>query len=179
MAEQKIDESRRAVLQGSSALVLGSLLAGQQAVASASQQDSMMELITIEMTETRNFLASWFAGKVDKPERLEDFYLTKRLDRNFHIVRPDGRRLDRNKTLEGFFGKLYGFNPSVLRHDNDNIHTLLDTDTVAVVGYDESHVYQDHAVVNSLNAVFLRDEMAPNGVSWLLVHETAKEKKHV
>jgi len=90
----------------------------------------------------------------------------------FTIVRPDGRRLDRGQTLDGFFENLYASDPAVLRHDNVNVHPVLDTPGVCIVGYEEVHVYADHAVTNALTAVFLRDPSAPRGVAWLLVHET-------
>ena len=158
--------------QGGTALTLGGLVSGGNVSASVAEKVSLLDQVRIEMRETRNFLASWFAGRVEKPEDPEDFYLQQVLAENFQIVRPNGRRLDRDQTLSAFYGKLYGSDPTVLRHDNDNVTIILDTATVAVVGYDESHLYQDHAVVNALTAVFLKDDNAPNGVSWLLVHET-------
>ena len=129
------------------------------------------------MQVTRNFLASWFAGKASKPENPADFYLNKVLADNFMMVRPDGTRLDREQTLDSFFNKLYASEPDVLRHDNLNINTILDTGSLAVVAYEEDHVYVDESIVNAVTAIFLQNEKAPNGVSWLSVHETALTKE--
>ncbi|MDJ0926729.1 MAG: hypothetical protein QNJ73_03675 [Gammaproteobacteria bacterium] len=133
----------------------------------------MLDSVLVEMRFTRNFLADWFAGNLQRPEDPADFYLNQVLAKNFSIVRSNGVRLNREQALATFYGKLHGSDPTVLRHDNNNINSLLDTGEVAVVEYDESHVYEGHTVVNALTAVFLKDSAAPNGVRWLLVHETS------
>ncbi len=170
--------SRRHFLGGVGLVSIGAMFAlpGSAASDSSTGNNSMIEDVLVEMRETRDFLANWFAGKPDKPARLEDFYLNKVLADEFYIVRPDGRRLAREQTLKGFFEKLYNSDPTVLRHDNDNIRPVLDNGHVAVVGYDETHVYSDHAVTNALTAVFLKNDTAPHGVSWLVVHETPINK---
>lgn len=134
--------------------------------------DRLRKDIFKEMQATREFLCNWFAGRLEKPESLADFYLSKVLDSNFNIVRTDGTRLDRQQTLSSFFEQLHGFDPGVLRHDNSKIVILLDTGTIAVAGYREHHVYAGHETINAVTGVFLKSESAPNGVSWLLVHET-------
>ena len=125
-----------------------------------------------EMRVTRDFLAGWFAGRLEKPKSRKDFYLNTVLAHDFTTVRPDGTRLDREQTISAFFNKLYGSEPTVVRHENLNIRTTLNTGTIAVIEYQEKHVYVDHSLVNALTAVFLKDETKPNGVSWLVVHET-------
>ena len=167
--------TRRHLLEGTGSLALVGVLAAGTAAASDQETGSLLEQALVEMRFTRNFLAKWFAGAIQKPEDPADFYLNRVLAKNFNIVRPNGVPLNREQTLAGFYGKLHGSDPMVLRHDNDNINPLLDTAAVAVVGYDESHVYQDHTVINALTAVFLNDNTAPNGVRWLLVHETPIE----
>ncbi len=172
MAKRNTDTVRRGLLQSGTALALGGLVNGGSVNASVAGKGSLVEQVMVEMRETRNYLANWFGGKIEKPEDPGDFYLQNVLADNFHIVRPNGIRLNREQTLAAFYGKLYGSDLTVLRHDNDNIITILDTDTVAIVGYDESHVYQTHKVTNKLTAVFLKNDNAPNGASWLVVHET-------
>ncbi|MBT7950723.1 MAG: hypothetical protein HN764_03790 [Gammaproteobacteria bacterium] len=134
--------------------------------------DILLKQIYEEMRVTRDFLAAWFAGSLEKPEKVEDFYLSRVLAENFTTVRPDGTRLNREQTIHGFSEKLYGSEPDVIRHENLNIQAILNTESIAVIAYDEKHVYSDHAKVYALTAVFLKDETAPNGVSWLVVHET-------
>jgi len=137
--------------------------------------DDFVERVLIEMGETRSFLADWFAGRAEKPQSPEEFYLNKVLAQNFNIVRPNGLRLDRQQTLASFFSKLYGSDPQVLRHDNSNIQIILQQTGMLVMGYDESHIYRDHVITNTLTAVLLAAPNAPNGVQWQLVHETFKQ----
>ena len=133
---------------------------------------ALFERVLREMQETREFLADWFSGRAEKPPGPGEFPLMQRLAKGFHTVRPDGTRLDREQTLRVFFNNLHGSDPDVLRHDNDNIKVLLETDSLLLVGYDEQHVYQDYIRTNTLTAAFVLNDSAPNGVSWLLVHET-------
>ncbi len=140
--------------------------------ASEPHNDSFLDRVEREMQDTRNFLANWFAGRAEKPEYPGDFYLKGVLTKDFHTVRPSGTRLDRQQTLDCFYDKLYGSDPGVLCPENDNIVTLLSSDTLVIVGYDESHVYPNEIVVHALTAAFVKDANAPNGVAWLLVHET-------
>lgn len=166
--------TRRRVLEHTRLLTVGLLLSGNELVA-AEQPDkphTLIERALLEMRDTRNFLADWFAGRHPKPERPEDFYLTSVLAKNFTIVRPNGLRLNRDQTLQNFFEKLHGSEPTVLRHDNVNIQPILDRGDVVVVGYDERHVYTDHVTVNALTAVLVEHQSAPNGVLWQVVHET-------
>jgi hypothetical protein len=166
--------TRRYLLERTGLLALCGVLPIRNILATehTMDSDSLLKQVLIEMCVTREYLASWFAGLLEKPESLEDFYLSRVLAENFTIVRPDGTRLDRDQTLHGFFERLYGSEPTVIRHENLNMRTILDTGTIVVIGYDEKHVYTDHAVTNALTAIFLKNETAPNGVSWLAVHET-------
>lgn len=141
-----------------------------------SSADVFLKQVLEEMRVTRKFLANWFAGRLDKPGSLEDFYLGKVLHESFTTVRPDGTRLDRDQTLHVFFENLYGSEPTVIRHENLDILSVLNTGTIAVIAYNELHVYPDRTATNALTAVFLINETAPNGVSWLSVHETPVEK---
>jgi len=172
--------TRRCLLERTPLLALGGILPVQNIFAAEpeSDPDFLLNQVFIEMRVTRDFLAGWFAGRLEKPDKLADFYLGAVLAENFTTVRPDGTRLDREQTLHVFFERLHGSDPTVLRHENDNIHAVLNTGTIAVIEYDEKHVYAEHAVVNALTAVFLKNEMAPNGVSWLVVHETHIKKQN-
>jgi hypothetical protein len=155
-------------------LTVGLLLSGNEMAAAEqpSARHTLLERALLEMRDTRNFLADWFAGRQQQPERPEDFYLNKVLARNFTIVRPNGLRLNRDQTLQIFFDRLHGSEPTVLHHENINIQPILEREDVVVVGYDERHVYTDHATVNALTAVLVHDQSAPNGVRWQVVHET-------
>jgi hypothetical protein len=172
--QMKSAVTRRNLLEYTGLLALSGIFPVRDILAAehTTDSDTLLNQVLVEMRVTRDFLASWFAGVLEKPEKLEDFYLSRVLAENFTIVRPDGTRLDRDQTLHGFFEKLYGSDPTVIRHENRNMRLILDTGTIAVIGYDEKHVYTDHAVVNALTAIFLKNETAPNGVSWLVVHET-------
>ena len=134
--------------------------------------DELLHRVEEEMLVTREFLADWFAGRLDRPKDSQDFYLNRVLAKNFNTIRPDGTRLDREQTLNGFFEDLHASEPNVLRHENLNIRTLSNDGNIAVIQYDEKHVYTDHDSTNALTAVFLRNDSAPHGVSWLVVHET-------
>ena len=140
---------------------------------------ALFDRVLQEMQETREFLADWFSGRAEKPSNSGDFPLQQRLARDFHTIRPDGTRLDREQTLNVFFNILHGSDPKVLCHTNDNIKVLLETDSLVLVGYDELHVYQDHTRINALTAAFVLNDLAPNGVSWLLVHETPKNEEQL
>ena len=134
--------------------------------------EELLRRVEEEMQVTREFLADWFAGRLEKPNDSKDFYLNRVLAKNFSTIRPNGARLDREQTLQAFFEELHGSEPGVRRHDNLNIRSLSNDGNMAVVQYDERHVYTDHDNTNSLTAVFLRNDSAPHGVSWLVVHET-------
>ncbi len=172
--QMKSSMTRRYLIERIGLLALGGILPVRNILATepATDSNTILKQVLVEMRMTRDFLASWFAGRLEKPEKLADFYLGKVLAENFTTVRPDGTRLDRDQTLHVFFEKLYGSDPTVLRHENHNIHPVLNTETFAVIEYDEKHVYAEHAVVNALTAIFLKNATAPNGVSWLVVHET-------
>ena len=158
-------------------LLTASLFTGiisDRTVYQAEVENDLFDKAKIEMEYTKNFLSDWFAKRIDKPNSIDDFYLNKVMAPDFTIVRPNGERLTRAQTLQGFFNKLYGFEPDNIRHDNTHIQALFSSKDLIMVGYDETHVYRTHEVTNTLTSVLLRDDEAPNGVLWVLVHETPK-----
>jgi hypothetical protein len=173
MSQLKTDKTRDILLQSLTVAGPGEAVTSGSAGASLARTGALLERVLVEMRETRNFLASWFAGAVEKPEDPMNFYLQSVLAENFSIIRPNGLRLDRQQTLLRFYENLYASDPTVLRHDNSNIRAILLTPEVVIVDYDESHVYRDHSIVNALSAVFQKDDEAPNGVRWLRLHETS------
>ena len=115
-----------------------------------------------EIEAVHDFFDAWFRGELDDAafDRFADA-----LDDDFHIVGPNGRRMDRSRTLDLVrAGKASGHRAITVR----NIALLWHHGDVIAMGYED---WQGERGRLS-SAVFRDDRQAPGGLRWMLVHET-------
>lgn len=124
-----------------------------------------------EVRELHAFFEGWFTGELppEAIERLEDAFHP-----SFTMVDPAGTVIVR-AALIGDVAAAHGLGE--VHIEVDNFHQLAVRDRLIVGRYDEwQHRARDGVV--SINgrrstAVFIPDRVAPCGVRWLTVHETA------
>lgn len=89
----------------------------------------------------------------------------------FSMVGPAGVRLDRAGVLDMLGERLGAFGPA-FRIEIRDPAPLASGPGFLAVGYDEVQVNRPGPLSRRASAVFAPDARAPNGLVWLLVHET-------
>jgi hypothetical protein len=86
-------------------------------------------------------------------------------------VGPSGARLNRAGVLEMLRSRKAAFGPAFRIEIRDCIELAAGPGFIAV-GYDEIQANRPGPLQRRASAVFLTDAQGPNGLRWLLVHET-------
>jgi hypothetical protein len=89
----------------------------------------------------------------------------------FSMLGPSGARLDRTGVLDMLRSRRAAFGPE-FRIDIRNAIQLAAGPGFLAVGYDEIQANRPGPLNRRASAVFLPDAAGPNGLRWLLVHET-------
>lgn len=122
-----------------------------------------------EIVELHRFFQNWFNG--DIPCTDEAFQRMDRvMDDGFTIVMPNGKRIDRDPLLTGLY-KAHGGRPGI-RIWIEHVRLLMTEGPMAVVEYEEWQQEGETTTARVSTAVFRDEPAAPNGLSWLRVHET-------
>ncbi len=119
-----------------------------------------------EIKELHDFFEHWFNGAIE-PEALDRFEAA--LAPSFVLVAPDGRRWSRNEIIDRVTAAYDGERLDIQIRD---VRIVDETDTRVTAQYEELHDKQGSRTVRLSTVVFARSEPAPNGLLWLLVHET-------
>lgn len=128
----------------------------------------MFEACEREARGFHEFLEAWLSGAV--PETDAAFARTDALAAPFEIVGPDGDRRDRAALLADLRAA-HGSRPSLTIEIRDVRRRVAEGD-LALVTYRERQAGAEGTTVRLASALFGNDPDAPNGVSWLHVHET-------
>lgn len=128
----------------------------------------MFEACEREAREFHEFLEGWLSGAA--PETDAAFARTDALAAPFEIVGPDGDRRDRAALLADLRAA-HGSRPSLTVEVRDVRRRVAEGD-LALVTYRERQADDEGTAVRLASALFGNDPGAPNGVSWLHVHET-------
>ncbi|MBT8214804.1 MAG: DUF4440 domain-containing protein [Acidimicrobiia bacterium] len=118
-----------------------------------------------EVEELHAFFDAWFRGAADSMERMEAV-----LASSFTIVGPHGTTMDRDETIEAVrtaFGR-----SGTLRIRTSDHHLISSTSELVVARYTETHELPVGGNRRLSTVIFRPDEHAPNGLTWLSVHET-------
>jgi hypothetical protein len=89
----------------------------------------------------------------------------------FSMVGPSGARLNRDGVLDMLRSRRAAFGPEFRIEIRDPVALAAGPGFVAI-GYDEIQAGRPGLLNRRASAVFLLDSAGPNGLRWLLVHET-------
>lgn len=114
----------------------------------------------------------WFTGTIDRDgfDRIE-----AALAPEFELVTPDGDRLERDGVLEWLRDSYGREEPGDMEIDIEDVALLETTDTHALARYEEWERTTDGRTGRISTALFRQDPDAPEGVTWVALHETALE----
>jgi hypothetical protein len=121
-----------------------------------------------EVQRQHVFIEAWMAGDPVADTDWREF--EESLDDSFAIVSPAGNEASRQHLLEGFSGAC-GVLPGV-SIEIRNANVLHQLDGVAVVRYEEWQLHPTAGNQRISTVVFVEDQAAPLGWSWLALHET-------
>jgi len=121
-----------------------------------------------EIIQLHRFFQDWYRGRLDD-DQFSRF--DRALDRDFSIIMPDARVLERPDIIQAVRGQKASDEHAVLEIRNATLRHA--RDGVAVFTYEEWQGRQGEAPRGRLSTVvFASDKDAPNSLSWLHVHET-------
>lgn len=127
-----------------------------------------------EIQELHQFFQDWFTGSIAQTE--QNFSrVTMGMSEQFALISPDGTLADYQTVISWLRGG-YRSRPN-FRLWTDKIVVRHQTDELALATYEEWQEI-DGKINARLSTVLLRAKAdAPNGVEWLHVHETWRQKE--
>lgn len=150
--------------------ISGGQAIGPNRAALQAKRDTLrsMHRAETEIRELHDFFEHWFNGAIE-PEALDRFEAA--LAPGFVLVAPDGRRWSRTQTIDRVTSAYDGEHLEIEIRD---VRIVDETGARVTAQYEELHNKQGSRTVRLSTVVFARSEPAPNGLLWLLVHETWK-----
>ncbi len=118
-----------------------------------------------EIDELHVFFETYFLGTEASLDRLESV-----LAPSFSMVNASGTEWDRAKTIAAV--RAARGHATSLRITTSGHRLLYEGDGCLVARYVEEHRLAERSNCRVSTVVFVTDDRAPNGVSWLRVHET-------
>ena len=136
---------------------------------------ALEQALRAEFDDFHGFINEWFRGECPEHESLLDQRHARHLAREFQIILPSGRVLDRNGLIDLIRG-LYGTNPRFKKQIRNVQPRPMNCRGYALVNYEEwqreaanfdppNHARQVSAVLR-----ILPDD--PMRLEWLQIHET-------
>lgn len=123
-----------------------------------------------EINELHQFFQDWFNGAIPATDKTFARLLTA-LGPGFTIINPDGRLTERRSLVEGLRKSYNTRNRFKIWIENFQFWRL--EGSISVMIYEEWHqTLNGEPAARISTALFKEDANAPNGVSWLHVHET-------
>lgn len=123
----------------------------------------------LEIRELHDFFTHWYAGAIE-PETLDRFEAA--LGPGFVLVSPDGRTMGRDEIVERVTSAYDGEDLAI---DIRNVNILDETADRVTAQYEEWQQRAGTETARVSTVVFRKSESAPNGLQWLVVHETWKD----
>ncbi|TAM95066.1 MAG: hypothetical protein EPN45_23465 [Rhizobiaceae bacterium] len=120
-----------------------------------------------EVKDRHLFFADWLTGRLAETALADSM---RGFLPNFRRIAPDGSEMDR-ATLETWLAAHRGTMPKSFTIEIADLRIVLDTSACIAVGYREIQPGQTPPSHIS-TALFVPEEVAPNGVAWLHVQET-------
>ncbi|WP_254537832.1 DUF4440 domain-containing protein [Halomarina litorea] len=128
----------------------------------------MFDACEREVRGFHRFLESWLAG--DCPDTAARFARTDALGAPFELVSPDGGRRDR-ETLLADLRAGHGSLPGLAIEVRD-VRSRVQTGDLALITYEEHQRRGSERTARLSSALFAPAPDAPEGVSWVHLHET-------
>jgi hypothetical protein len=120
-----------------------------------------------EIESLHNFFAAWYCGEAKDFTRLSDA-----LAPVFEMIHPDGNRVSREAILDSIREAEAAYDPRAFDIDIRNVEAVDIGDDYAVLRYEEWQTTPDGENGRLSTVLFDVDSDAPNGLSWVTVHET-------
>jgi hypothetical protein len=122
-----------------------------------------------EIVELHQFFEAWFTGKLSQTET-DYTRFAQVMATGFTMVSPDGVLLDRDPLLKSLY------DAHNKRRDTriwiKNVQLRQQHGDIFIVTYEEWQSEKDVQTARLSTVVFRQKSDAPNGLEWLLVHET-------
>lgn len=120
-----------------------------------------------EIEALHDFFVAWYTGRADGVDRLEAV-----LAPHFEMVTPDAERVGRGEVIDSVRATGDAYDPGAFDIDIKHFDAVDIHEGHAVARYEEWQHTPD-GTNSRLSTVFFRaDSDAPNGLSWVTVHET-------
>ncbi len=120
-----------------------------------------------EIVQLHQFFEDWYRGH----ETADFDRFDQALSDGFMIIMPDGRVLDRDVIVEAVRGQHDSDSQAELEIRNVQLHEV--HEATAIFTYEEWQGRDGETMRGRLSSVvFALDDQAPNGLTWLHVHET-------
>lgn len=120
-----------------------------------------------EIEALHDFFVAWYTGETTDFQRLEGA-----LAPAFEMVSPDGERVSREAIVEAIREREGVHAPGSFDIDIRNVEMLDSGKDYAVVRYEEWQTTPDGENGRLSTVLFHADSAAPDGLSWVTVHET-------
>lgn len=123
----------------------------------------------VEIVELHQFFEDWFNGNIPDTDvqfqRMDDV-----MDTSFVIVMPDGKRVTRDPLL-ALLKKSHGKRAGI-RIWIESVQVLVSEGGIVIAEYEEWQEENGETTSRVSTVVFREKADAPNGLSWVRVHET-------